>query len=316
MKEKMKKINLRNYGVILGFIVLCAIISFATPSFLTTRNILNLLRQSAVVGILSAGMTLIIISGNFDISVGYICGCAGAILATLMVAGIPLWISVIVVLIFGAVVGLVSGLAVAKFAIPSMIATLGMGQIVNGIMLLVTGGYPITVNNDVLNFIGKESFIGIPIPIFFFALAIVLVNFILKKTILGRHIYSVGGNDETSRLSGIKVDWIKVAVFVISSMLAAFSGIILTSRVGTATATAGNGYELDAIAAVVIGGTCVSGGEGNAWKTIIGVLFMSVLSNAFNLLGVHMYFQYILKGLIILLAVGFDSFNRKKASKA
>lgn len=313
MKENMKKVNLRNYGVIIGFVILCIIISFASPVFLTTRNILNLLRQSAVVGVLSAGMTLIIISGNFDISVGYICGCAGAISAVLINKGYSFWTIVPIVIAFGAVVGVVSGLAVAKFAIPSMIATLGMGQVVNGALLLITGGYPISIKDPVMTYIGKESFLGIPVPIYLFVLAIVFVNFILLKTILGRHIYSVGGNDETSRLSGIRVDAIKVIVFVLSSILAAISGIILTARVGTATATAGTGYELDAIAAVVIGGTCVSGGEGNAWKTIVGVLFMSVISNSFNLLEVHVYFQYVLKGLIILVAVGFDSYNRKRA---
>ncbi|MBO4807795.1 MAG: ABC transporter permease [Lachnospiraceae bacterium] len=311
---KIKKINLRNYGVIIGFLVLCAIISFATPAFLTTRNILNLLRQSAVVGVLSAGMTLIIISGNFDISVGYICGCAGAIAAVLLNKGFSFVTMFVVVILFGALVGTVSGFAVAKLAIPSMIATLGMGQVINGALLLITGGYPISIQNDAMTYIGKESFLGIPVPIYLFVIAIILVNIVLRRTVLGRHIYSVGGNDETSRLSGIRVDFVKIITFVMSSILAAISGIILTARVGTATATAGSGYELDAIAAVVIGGTCVSGGEGNAWKTIIGVLFMSVISNSFNLLEVHVYFQYVLKGLIILVAVGFDSYNRKRAS--
>ncbi|MCR4907331.1 MAG: ABC transporter permease [Lachnospiraceae bacterium] len=316
MGEKVKKINLRNYGVIIGFLLLCAGVSIASPAFLTMRNILNLLRQSAVVGIISAGMTMIIISGNFDISVGYICGCAGAITAIVINKGYPFFVMVPVVILFGALVGLVAGVAIAKFAIPSMIATLGMGQVVKGMLLLITGGYPISVKDPVLTWIGKGSFLGIPVPIYLFVLSIIFVNFILLKTVLGRYIYSVGGNDETSRLSGIRVDSIKIITFIISSILAAISGIVLTARVGTATATSGEGYELDAIAAVVIGGTCVSGGEGNAWKTIIGVLFMSVISNSFNLLEVHVYFQYVLKGLIILIAVGFDSYNRKRANAA
>lgn len=311
---KSKKINFRDYGVIIGFLVLCVAISIASPVFLTSRNILNLLRQSAVVGILSAGMTLVIISGNFDISVGYICGCAGAIMAKLVNAGIPISAAILAAIGVGAVIGLCSGVAIAKFGIPSMIATLATGQIINGLLLLVTGGYPISISNKVLDFAGKESLLGVPVPIYLFLLSIILVNFILKKLVLGRHIYSVGGNDEASRLSGVSVDKIKIIVFVISSMLAAFAGVVLTARVGTATATAGVGYELDAIAAVVIGGTNVSGGEGNAWKTIVGVLFMSVIANSFNLLEVHVYFQYIFKGLIILLAVGFDSYNRIKSN--
>jgi len=313
--KKMKKFNFRDYGVIIGFIILCIVISIASPTFLTTRNILNLLRQSAVVGIISAGMTLIIISGNFDISVGYICGCAGAIAAILLNKGIPFGIVVLAVLGVGAVIGIVSGVSVSVIGIPSMIATLAMGQIINGVLLLVTGGYPISINNDTMSFVGKMSILGIPVPIYLFLLAIILVNFILKRLVTGRHIYAVGGNDEASRLSGVSINKVKIIVFVISSMLAAFSGIVLTARVGTATATAGVGYELDAIAAVVIGGTNVAGGEGNAWKTIIGVLFMSVIANSFNLLEVHVYFQYILKGLIILVAVGFDSFNRIKVER-
>ncbi|MCP1102707.1 ribose transport system permease protein [Aequitasia blattaphilus] len=312
---RLKKINLRDYGVIIGFVVLCVAISIASPTFLTSRNILNLLRQSAVVGILSAGMTLVIISGNFDISVGYICGCAGAIMAKLMSIGVPIPAAILAALLAGAVIGVCSGVAVAKFGIPSMIATLATGQIINGVLLLVTGGYPISVSNRVLDFVGKESVLGIPVPIYLFLISIILVNFILKKLVTGRHIYSVGGNDEASRLSGVSVNKIKIIVFVISSMLAAFSGVVLTARVGTATATAGVGYELDAIAAVVIGGTNVAGGEGNAWKTIVGVLFMSVIANSFNLLEVHVYFQFIFKGLIILFAVGFDSYNRIKRGK-
>ena len=210
---KIKKINLRNYGVIIGFLVLCAIISFATPAFLTTRNILNLLRQSAVVGVLSAGMTLIIISGNFDISVGYICGCAGAIAAVLLNKGFSFVTMFVVVILFGALVGTVSGFAVAKLAIPSMIATLGMGQVINGALLLITGGYPISIQNDAMTYIGKESFLGIPVPIYLFVIAIILVNIVLRRTVLGRHIYSVGGNDETSRLSGIRVDFVKIITY-------------------------------------------------------------------------------------------------------
>lgn len=235
-------------------------------------------------------------------------------MAKLVNAGIPISAAILAAIGVGAVIGLCSGVAIAKFGIPSMIATLATGQIINGLLLLVTGGYPISISNKVLDFAGKESLLGVPVPIYLFLLSIILVNFILKKLVLGRHIYSVGGNDEASRLSGVSVDKIKIIVFVISSMLAAFAGVVLTARVGTATATAGVGYELDAIAAVVIGGTNVSGGEGNAWKTIVGVLFMSVIANSFNLLEVHVYFQYIFKGLIILLAVGFDSYNRIKSN--
>lgn len=311
MKTKQKTIHIRDYGVIIGFILLCVVMSIASPVFLTGRNMLSILKQTAVIGVISAGMTVIIISGNFDISVGYICACAGAITALLIKSGINPILAILIALVFGATVGIISGIAVAKFAIPSMIATLGMGQIINGFMLFITGGYPISVTSPIMEIIGKSTFLRIPILIYFFILAIIVINFILKKTILGRHIYAVGGNEEASRVSGVSVKGVKVLAFVISSALAAFAGVMLTARVGTATVTMGSGYELKAIASVVIGGTCVSGGEGNAWKTIIGVLLMGVISNSFNLLGVEVFFQYILEGLIILLAVGFDSYGRK-----
>lgn len=308
----LKKIDLRSYGVVIGLVLLCMIVSFMAPSFFTPNNILNLLRQSSVVGIIAAGMTFVIISGNFDISVGYICCLAGVVMAKLLNMGIWLPLVIVSVLATGALVGIATGFSVAVVRIPSMIATLGMGQVVNGILLMISKGYPQSIDNEVMNFIGKERLLGIPVPIYFFALSIVLVSFVLKKTKLGRYIYAVGGNEEASRLCGIHTKKVIMQLFVFSSMLAALSGILLTARVGTATATAGSGYELDAIAAVVIGGTCVSGGEGSAWKTIIGVLFMGVISNSFNLLQVDVYFQYVLKGLIILVAVGFDCMSRAR----
>lgn len=310
--KNMKKIDLRSYGVVIGLVILCIIVSLMAPSFFTIRNILNLLRQISIVGIIAAGMTLVIISGNFDISVGYICCLAGVVTAKLLNMGVPLLVSMLVVLVVGALTGVCTGFVVSVVRIPSMIATLGMGQVVNGILLMICHGYPQSIDNDVMDFIGKDGILGVPVPVYFFLFSIILVSFVLKKTEFGRHIYAVGGNEEASRLCGIHTKKVVIMLFTLSSMLAALSGIILTARVGTATATAGSGYELDAIAAVVIGGTCVSGGEGSAWKTIIGVMFMGVISNSFNLLQVDVYFQYVLKGLIILIAVGFDCVSRMR----
>ncbi len=309
-----KKIDLRQYGVIIGFIVLCIFVGIMAPAFITPRNILNLLRQISIIGIMAAGMTMVIISGNFDISAGYICCLAGIVTAKCINMNLPILAVLAVVVLVGCIIGTVSGFAISVVGIPSMIATLGMGQIVNGTLLMISKGYPISISNTVMSTIGKESLLGIPIPIYIFALSIILVQFILIKTRFGRYIYSVGGNIEASRLSGINASKIIIGLFIISSVLSSLAGFVLTARVGTATASAGSGYELDAIAAVVIGGTCVSGGEGSAIKTIIGVLFMGVLSNAFNLLQVDVYFQYVLKGLIILIAVGFDCITRNRAT--
>lgn len=315
-KETAKKFNLRNYGIIIIFAALCLFVGIAAPGFFTGRNIMNILRQNSVIGVIAAGATCMIISGNFDISVGYICSFAGALLAILIMQfGVPVWAAIIIVLLAGAALGTCSGLLVSKLGVSSMIATLGMGQIINGLTLSITQGYPISVSGDFLTWLGKGSVLGFPVAAIIFFVTIFAVNFFMKKTETGWSIYAVGGNIEASRLSGIRVDRITTLVFSLSGALAALGGIMLTGRAMVATPTAGTGYELDAIAAVVIGGTCISGGEGSALRTIIGVLFLAVISNALNLFGVDQYFQYVVKGAIIVIAVSFDSYRRYKSKK-
>lgn len=312
--NKFTKINLKDYGVIIGFIVLCTIISISTPAFLTQKNILNLLRQSSIIGIISAGMTFVIISGNFDISVGAVAALSGAISMKFLSMSYPLPIALICSIIAGAIIGAINGFFVAKINIPSLIATMGMVTIVRGIILFLTGGYPISQNMPAFSAIGNGYFMKLPIPIIIFFIIVVISYIVLTKTKFGRHVYSVGGNPEASRLNGVNVDLCKIKVFIINGVLAALAGIVLAARLNTATPVAGEGYDMDAIASVVIGGTSVTGGEGSVLKTVIGVLFMSVINNSFNLLGVNIYFQYIFKGLIILSAVGFDAYSRKKLS--
>ncbi|WP_313187659.1 ABC transporter permease [Lacrimispora sp.] len=321
MKNKMgvlKKMNFREYGVVIGFILLCVVISFATPAFATQKNILNLLRQSSIIGIIATGMTFVIISGSFDISVGAVAALSGAVTMKLITMGngVPVAIAVMAALGIGAVVGLINGIAVAKINVPSLIATMAMVSVVKGSMLMFTGGYPITRTIPVLDTIGNGYVAGIPIPVIIFAAAVAIAFIILTKTRFGRYVYSVGGNEEASKLNGINVDSYKIKVFVINSVLAALAGIVLVGRMGTASPAAGDGYDMDAIASVVIGGTSVAGGSGSVLKTVIGVLLMSVINNSFNLLGVDMYFQYIFKGLIILIAVGADSFSKKRLASS
>ncbi len=321
MKNKMgvlKKMNFREYGVVIGFILLCVVISFATPAFATQKNILNLLRQSSIIGIIATGMTFVIISGSFDISVGAVAALSGAVTMKLITMGngVPVAIAVLAALGIGAVVGLINGIAVAKINVPSLIATMAMVSVVKGSMLMFTGGYPITRTIPVLDTIGNGYVAGIPIPVIIFAAAVAIAFIILTKTRFGRYVYSVGGYEEASKLNGINVDSYKIKVFVINAVLAALAGIVLVGRMGTASPAAGDGYDMDAIASVVIGGTSVAGGSGSVLKTVIGVLLMSVINNSFNLLGVDMYFQYIFKGLIILIAVGADSFSKKRLASS
>lgn len=309
--QKQKKINFREYGVVIGFIVLCIVISIASPAFASHKNILNLLRQSSIVGIIAAGMTFVIISGNFDISVGAVAAFSGAIIMKLATSGINIFVSILAALLLCAVIGCINGVFVAIINIPSLITTMAMVSVVKGAMLLLTGGYPITENIHVLDVIGNGYLIGIPVPVVIFALTVVAAYIVLTKTRFGRYVYSVGGNQEAARLNGINVEAYKIKVFIINAVLAGLAGIVLVGRMGTASPVAGEGYDMDAIASVVIGGTSVAGGSGSVLKTVIGVLLMSVINNSFNLLGVDMYFQYIIKGLIILVAVGFDSYSKK-----
>lgn len=313
--KNLKKIDYREYGVIIGFIVLCIAVYIEEPNFASTKNILNLLRQSSIIGIISAGMTLVIISGNFDISVGVVAALSGAITMKLATEGMHIGLSILIALLVCGVVGLMNGIAVAKIHIPSLIATMAMVSIVKGAMLMFTGGYPIFGDIFILDKIGNSYLLGIPIPVLIFVAVTLLMHIILAKTCFGRHIYSVGGNAEASRLNGINVDLCKIKVFVINAMLAALAGIVLVGRMGTASPVAGEGYDMDAIASVVIGGTSVAGGSGSISKTVIGVLLMSVINNSFNLLSVDMYFQYIFKGLIILVAVGIDSYNKNVSTR-
>jgi len=315
-KNVLKVFNFREHGVLIGFIILCIIIGFLTPDFLSMRNLLNLLRQCSIVGIISMGMTFVIISGNFDISVGAICGLSGAITMKLMTMGVSIAPAIAVAMIACMFVGLINGISVAKIGIPSLIATMAMVTILKGSILLVTGGYPISNPVPAYTVIG-QSYLGfIPTPIIMFLFVIIIAQFTLTKTKFGSHVYAVGGNQLASRFSGINVDRQKILVFIINGFAAGFAGIILSSRIASATIAAGDGYDLEAIASVVIGGTSVSGGEGSAVRTILGVLLMAIIGNSFNLLGIDTKFQYIFRGIIILMAVGFDSYNKKKLQDA
>ncbi|WP_343339409.1 Ribose import permease protein RbsC [Terrisporobacter petrolearius] len=312
MKKYTSKLNFRDYGVLIGFVVLCIAISMATPTFLSKQNVLNLLRQSSIIGIISAGMTFVIISGNFDISVGAVAALSGVIVMRLATTGTNLFLAIIAAIVVCAIIGLVNGIMVAKVNVPSLIATMAMVTIVRGILLMITGGYPITQTIPMLDSLGNGYFLGIPMPVIVFILVVIVSYIVLTQTKFGRHVYSIGGNQDASKLNGINVDNQKIKVFIINAVLAAIAGLVLTGRLGTASPVAGDSYDMDAIASVVIGGTSVSGGSGSVLKTIIGVLLMSVINNSFNLLGIDIFFQYIFKGLIILVAVGFDSYSKKK----
>ena len=303
---------IQKYGILLALIGFSILISIITPRFLSMTNILNIFRQSSIVGIMAIGSTFVIIAGGFDISVGSMLALTAA-----MVVGfqkfMPWPVSIFLVLIIGAGLGVFNGFLTAKINIPSLIATLGMMSILRGAVYLYTGGYPVYTSSESFSFIGSGYVLGVPLPVIILIILVILGQFVLKKTRFGRYVHALGGNKEAARLSGVKVDFYLIMAFAVGGLMAASSGIIYASRLLSVTPLAGAGYELDAIASTVIGGTSVSGGEGTVWGTLVGVLFLTIITNVFNLLGVNVYVQYLIKGVIILLAVGFDSYSKKQS---
>lgn len=303
---------LGKYKIMIAFLFLTIIISFITPRFLTWVNILNVFRQSSIVGIIAIGSTFVIIAGGFDISVG-----STLALTAAMVIGfqnfVPWPIAILFVIVIGGLLGTLNGFLSAKIKIPPIIATLGTMTIIRGAVYLYTGGYPVyTDTMGAFSFIGNGYIGPIPFPIILLLVLIILFQFILVKTKLGRYITAIGGNKEAARLSGVNVDFYIIIAFLIGGVMASISGVVYASRLLSVTPLAGEGYELDAIASAVIGGTSVSGGEGSVAKTLVGALLLTMITNAFNLLGINLYFQYVFKGIVILTAVGFDSFSKNK----
>lgn len=311
IRTRWKGLSLRKYGLMIGFVFLSLIISIVTPNFLSSANLLNILRQSSIVGVMAIGTTFVIIGGGFDISVGSLLALTAAMSLKLQQV-LPWYVVAALVLLAGAFFGLVNGLLTAKLHIVAIITTLGTMTILRGLTYLYTGGYPVVGSSEAFKFIGAGYLGPIPFPILLWLGMVALWQFILSKTPLGRYSCAVGGNKETTRLSGVAVDFYHLMTFVIGGLMAAMSGIIYASRLNSATPLAGQGYELDAIASCVIGGTSVSGGEGSIVGTMVGVLLLNVVSNMFNLLGIQVYVQYLIKGVIILTVVGFDSYTRYK----
>ena len=309
----IKKFALENIPL-LGLLVLMIFVSVISPSFLSIDNLLNILRQTSINAIIAMGMTFVILTAGIDLSVGSILAFAGAVCATLIAADTPLIIALLTTLTIGAALGAASGTIVAYFGVQAFIATLVAMTIVRGGVLVFTDGRPIsTGNHEVSNLfyeVGGGYIAGIPIPVIIAAIVFVICWYVLNHTRLGRYTYAIGGNEQVTKLAGVRVARVKVAVYAISGALAALAGIILTARLESAQPTAGLAYELDAIAAVVLGGTSLAGCRGRITGTLIGALIIGVLNNALNILDVSSYFQMIAKGSVILLAVVLDGRNK------
>ncbi|HHQ4723832.1 MULTISPECIES: ribose ABC transporter permease [Aeromonas] len=296
---------------LVALLVLIGVVSFLSPNFFTADNLLNILRQTSVNAIMAVGMTLVILTAGIDLSVGSVLALCGALAATMVAMELPIWLVVPLTLGAGTLLGGVSGLIIAKGKVQAFIATLVTMTALRGITMVYTEGRPISTGfsdgADHFAWLGTGYLFGLPVPIWLMAIVFLLAWFMLNHTRLGRYIYALGGNESATRLSGINVDRVKLAVYGLCGALSALAGLIVTSRLSSAQPTAGMGYELDAIAAVVLGGTSLMGGKGRIMGTLIGALIIGFLNNALNLLDVSSYYQMIAKASVILLAVMIDN---------
>ncbi|MCC6286848.1 MAG: ribose ABC transporter permease [Chitinophagaceae bacterium] len=304
---------LSKYGILIALLVICIVLSIATPYFFTVQNLVIVLRQVSINGILAIGVTFVIIAGGIDLSLGSVIALTGVIAAGFAHPNTyPVMMPVLVGLSAGVLIGTINGLTITIGKVAPFIVTLGMMTIARGLALVLSNGRPVTNLSPSFNFIGGGDVLHIPVPILLFALVILISSVILKYTRIGRYIYAVGGNENAAKASGIRVNRVKLFAYIMCSGLAALAGIVLASRITTGQPNAGIAYELDAIAAVVIGGTSLLGGRGSIAGTVIGVLIIGVINNGLDLLNVSSYYQQIIKGIIIIGAVLLDRKNARQ----
>ncbi len=309
----MKTKKMSDYGMYFTLIALFILFSVLNANFLTASNMINLLRQISINGLIAIGMTMVITSDGIDLSVGATLGLTGMITALLITSGIPPILAIIICLLFGLILGAINGLLISKFKLQAFIVTLATMTIFRGFTYVISDGKPISnISSDsIFSFIGKGEIGFLPIPVLIFILVFIIGYFVMTKTVFGRNIYATGGNEKATKLAGIDTDKIRIKVYAISGLLASLAGLILISRLNSAQPTLGNGYELDAIAAVAIGGTSLAGGRGKITGTLIGILILGVISNGLNIIGVSSFYQEIIKGFIILIAVLIDRKQNK-----
>jgi len=318
----LKKYNIAQFQSLIALFVLCFVLAFMTENFMTTDNFWNVMRQISVNVCISVGMTLVILTAGIDLSVGSILAFCGAITAGLLKYGIELSSAnlfigftvlgvVVIGILAGGAMGFVNGFAVTRFKVPAFVATLAMLTMARGFTMLWTKGHPITGLGDTFGFLGTGWVLGIPMPVWISGIVVIVAMILTTKTRFGRYIYAIGGNENAARLSGIPITKIKIWVYSLAGMLAAIGGVLVTARLDSAQPNAGMSYELDAIAAVVIGGTSLAGGRGTIIGTVLGAMIIGVLNNGLILLDVSPFWQQVIKGMVILLAVIIDKTNSK-----
>ncbi|MEN9656763.1 MAG: ribose transporter permease [Pseudomonadota bacterium] len=308
-----QKATLHKLGPLLALLLISSVLSVMSRDFLTVNNLLNVLRQVSINALIAFGMTFVILLGGIDLSVGAVLALSSVAIASMIAAGVDPILATLCGVLAGSALGAVNGLIISRGKVAPFIATLGTMTVFRGLALVASDGRPITgFNSDFFAMLGGGYIANlIPVPVVTTTLAFVALWFLLKKTVFGRHVYAVGGNEEASLISGVKVNSVKLWVYTLSGALSALAGVILTSRLNSAQPNAGMGYELDAIAAVVLGGTSLSGGRGWIVGTLIGAVLIGVLNNGLNLLSVSSFYQQVIKGSVILLAVLLDRSAKK-----
>lgn len=307
---------LATYGILIVLIALSIAFAVMTSGqFFAIENVFNILKQVAVVGIMSVGMTMVLLTAGIDLSIGSIAGMACVLAASLLLKGVNVWLVVLAVLAISALTGLLNGFFINELQIPPLIVTLAMMTSIRGVAYLITRGLPIFgFKSDIL--VLGQGYVGfIPVPVILMVIVFIIGIVFVQNTRYGRYMYGVGGNEEATRLSGINVKKIKYIVYSISSLLAGLAGMVMLARINSGTPKMGQGYEMDVITAVVLGGVSISGGEGRLGFVIVGVLIMGVLTNGLILLNVQEYVQWVIKGMALIAAVGFDRFTQQRKVK-
>ena len=310
MKNTMKYMS--ELTTVIALVILMAVITIINSNFLTANNLLNLLLQVTSNALIAFGMTFVILTGGIDLSVGSILALSSALTAGLLGSGMPVTLAILISLILGCILGMINGLLISYGKLAPFIVTLATMTIFRGATLVYTNGNPITKglsDTFLFQFLGQGYIVGIPFPVIIMFIVFIVLYVLLHKTAFGKSVYAIGGNEKAAYISGVKLNKVKIIIYSISGIMASISGLIITSRLSSAQPTAGASYEMDAIAAVVLGGTSLSGGKGRILGTLIGALIIGVLNNGLNIIGVSAFWQQVVKGVVILIAVLIDRFK-------
>ena len=303
----------RRLSVVIILLLICLVFALGSSDFLTASNLLNVALQTSIIAIVAIGMTFTILTAGIDLSVGSVMALAGAVAAGLIVRqDLDTFTAIGLALLLGMVIGAINGLMIVKGGIPPFVATLAMLAMARGLTLVYTDGRPIAGLDEIFIFLGTGQVMGIPVPVIIMVVTAIIAHIVTRYTRFGLHVYATGGNEEPTRLAGISTDRVKLSVYIISGLTAAIGGILLTARLWSAQPNAAVGWELDAIAAPVLGGTSLFGGVGSIGGTLVGAFIIGVLSNGLNLMGVPSYYQQVIKGVVFILAVSLDILSKRR----